>query len=158
MRKELRKKAEGGAWQGMWTIHQQLNKDDGNNKFPLKKKGKVTSVNHWGSGSESSPSSTEYRPVSSWSSSRPVPLSWSQVSHMVCLGGLIMGSYRRDLVILFFISTSLIYGKNRQARQAVVWLKDLKVGLRSEMSRTVKVKVRSLSHARLLATPWTVAY
>ena len=41
MRKELRKKAEGGAWQGMWTIHQQLNKDDGNNKFPLKKKGKV---------------------------------------------------------------------------------------------------------------------
>lgn len=41
MRKELRKKAEGGAWQGMWTIHQQLNKDGGNNKFPLKKKGKV---------------------------------------------------------------------------------------------------------------------
>lgn len=40
MSKGFRKKTEGGAWQTMWAIHQQLNKDDGNNKYSLKKRGK----------------------------------------------------------------------------------------------------------------------
>lgn len=40
MSKGFRKKREGGAWQTMWAIHQQLNKDDGNNKYSLKKRGK----------------------------------------------------------------------------------------------------------------------
>lgn len=41
MSKGFRKKTEGGAWQTMWAIHQQLNKDDGNNKYSSKKRGKV---------------------------------------------------------------------------------------------------------------------
>ena len=36
---------------------------------------------------------------------------------------------------LFFISTSLIYGKNQQARQGIVWSKDLKSVLGPEISR-----------------------
>ena len=36
---------------------------------------------------------------------------------------------------LFFISTSLIYGKNQKIRQGIVWLKDLKSVLGLEMNR-----------------------
>ena len=36
---------------------------------------------------------------------------------------------------LFFISTYLIYGKNQQARQGIVWPKDLKSVLGPEISR-----------------------
>ena len=36
---------------------------------------------------------------------------------------------------LFFISTSLIYGKNQWIRQGIVWSKDLKGVLGPEMSR-----------------------
>lgn len=60
----------------------------------------------------------------------------TQFGHAVCLQGYWRGGWGKDLVIcyLFFISTSVIYGKN-QVRHGIVWLKDFKGVQGMEMSR-----------------------
>ena len=73
---------------------------------------------------------------SSWSSSR-----WYLVHSLVTqfVHQITEGEAREEIWLsvdyLFFISTSLIYRKNRQVRQGIVWLKDLKGVLGLEMSR-----------------------
>ena len=104
----------------------------------LKGKREVISVNHWDGGSESSPSPTACRLVdSSWSLDAVL---FTQFVREITEGAA-REEIQSSVNYLFFISTSLIYGRSQEIRQDIVWLKDLKGVLWPEMSRAPRCLV-----------------
>ena len=106
----------------------------------------VTQVNHRNGGWVSLPSSTACRLIGFlWPCSK-FHLVHSLVTPFV--HEITEGEAREEVwssvSYLFFISTSLIYGKNQPVRQGIVWLKDLKGVLGPEMRRAWRCLVYKL--------------